>query len=178
MLPGILRGKMSTWTLHSILIPSLPPMHILTSDCSESGVLQIPCVILVGWCNVELCWWKPDFWDLKNCNSSRWDWCMLSTREAYLFLFIYLLWLYIPLMGLGRFFSFLILYTVERRINPSQGRYLHRINAHNTDIHALSGIRTRDPSVRASEDISCLRPRGHCDRYLRSLQSDFRRLTE
>jgi hypothetical protein len=53
-------------------------------------------------------------------------------------------------------------------ISPSQGCYLHtgqhkhRINAH-TDIHALSGIRTHDPSFRASEDISCLRPRGHCD---------------
>jgi hypothetical protein len=31
-----------------------------------------------------------------------------------------------------------------------------------TDIHALSAIRTHDPSVRASEDGSCLRPRGHC----------------
>jgi hypothetical protein len=27
-----------------------------------------------------------------------------------------------------------------------------------------SGIRTHDPSVRASKDISCLRPRGCCDR--------------
>jgi hypothetical protein len=45
------------------------------------------------------------------------------------------------------------------------------INAH-TDIHALSRIRTHDPSVRASEDSSCLRPRGHCNRqvynYLRN----------
>jgi hypothetical protein len=32
-----------------------------------------------------------------------------------------------------------------------------------TYIHALNGIRTHDPSVRASEDSSCLRPRGHCD---------------
>jgi hypothetical protein len=30
-----------------------------------------------------------------------------------------------------------------------------------TDIHALSGIRTHDPSIRAIEDGSCLRPRGH-----------------
>jgi hypothetical protein len=37
-----------------------------------------------------------------------------------------------------------------------------------TDIHVLSGIRSHDPSVRASEDIWCLRPRGHCDR-----QEDF-----
>jgi hypothetical protein len=57
-----------------------------------------------------------------------------------------------------------------RGISQSQGLYLqteqhkNRINAHNTDIHALSGIRTHDPSVRASEDISCLRPGGHCDR--------------
>jgi hypothetical protein len=36
----------------------------------------------------------------------------------------------------------------------------HRINA---NIHALSGIRTHDPKIRADEDISCLRPRGHCD---------------
>jgi hypothetical protein len=41
----------------------------------------------------------------------------------------------------------------------------NRINAH-TDIHALSGFRTHEPSVRASEDSSCLRPRGHCDGQL------------
>jgi hypothetical protein len=46
-----------------------------------------------------------------------------------------------------------------RVISPSQSRYLTQ-----TDIHASSGIRTHDPSVRASEDRSCLRPRGHCDR--------------
>jgi hypothetical protein len=31
------------------------------------------------------------------------------------------------------------------------------------NIHALSGIRAHDPSVRANEDSSCLRPRGYCD---------------
>jgi hypothetical protein len=60
-----------------------------------------------------------------------------------------------------------------RGISPSQGHYLytehtHRINAH-TDIHALCGIRTHDPSVQASEDSSCLRPRGHCDRQINVL---------
>jgi hypothetical protein len=56
-----------------------------------------------------------------------------------------------------------------RGISPSQGRYLHteqhkhRINVH-TDVHICSRIRTHDPSVRASEDSSCLRPRGHCYR--------------
>jgi hypothetical protein len=76
-------------------------------------------------------------------------------------------------LGLGRFFSFLIQYTVGmtpwRGISPSQGLCLqteqdkHRINAHNIDILAFSVIRIRDPSVRASEDSSCLTPRGHCD---------------
>jgi hypothetical protein len=84
-------------------------------------------------------------------------------------------WLYSTLLGPGLFFSFVIFFTqtvglLGRVISPSQGRYLHtgqhkhRINAH-TDIHALSGIRTYDPSVRASEDGSCLTPRGHCDRH-------------
>jgi hypothetical protein len=31
-------------------------------------------------------------------------------------------------------------------------------------MHALNGIRTHDLRVRASEDSSCFRPRGYCDR--------------
>jgi hypothetical protein len=44
---------------------------------------------------------------------------------------------------------------------PSQGRYLHTEQykqSKRTDIHALSGIPTHDPSVRAGEDRSCVRP--------------------
>jgi hypothetical protein len=85
-------------------------------------------------------------------------------------------WLYSPLLGPGLFFSFVIFFTqtvwfLGRVLSPSQGRYLHtgqhkhRINAL-TDIHALSGVRTHDPSVLASEDSSCLRPRGHRDRLI------------
>jgi hypothetical protein len=53
-----------------------------------------------------------------------------------------------------------------RVISSSQGLYLntgqhkHRITP---NIHVLSGIPTHDPSVRASEDSSCLRPRGYYD---------------
>jgi hypothetical protein len=57
-----------------------------------------------------------------------------------------------------------------RGISPSQDLYLHTeqhkhtINAQNTDIYALSGIRAHDPSVRGSNGSSSFRPRGHCDR--------------
>jgi hypothetical protein len=94
--------------------------------------------------------------------------------NSFIYSFIHHL-LYSPLFGPGVFFSFVILFTqtaglLGRVISPSQGLYphtgqhKHRINAH-TDIHALSGIRTHDLSVRASEDSSRLRPRGHRDRY-------------
>jgi hypothetical protein len=81
-----------------------------------------------------------------------------------------LLRFYGPLLGLvPRFFSFLIKYTVSRilwtrdRLFASlylhTEKHKHRINVHNTDIEALSEIRTHDPRVRVSEDSSC-----HCDR--------------
>jgi hypothetical protein len=73
------------------------------------------------------------------------------------------------------FSSLIILQTVGllgRVISSSQGLYLntgqhkHRINAYTPNIHALSGIRTHDSSVRASENSSCLRQSGYCDRPL------------
>jgi hypothetical protein len=84
-------------------------------------------------------------------------------------------WLYSPLLGPGFFFSFVIYFTqtvglLEWVISPSQGRYLktgqhkHREKAY-TNIHVLSGIRTHDPSFRASEDSSCLRSHCHCDQH-------------
>jgi hypothetical protein len=59
-----------------------------------------------------------------------------------------------PLLQFRNFFT-QTLGLLGRVIRPSQRRYLHtgqhkhRTNAH-TDIHALTGIRTHDPSVRAS----------------------------
>jgi hypothetical protein len=98
----------------------------------------------------------------------------------------YFHWLYSPLLGTGLFFSFVIFFRqsvglLRRVISPSQGRYLHtgqhthRINIL-TDIHALSGIRNHNPSVRASEDSSCLRPWGYCDRHCPVFQTIFRKL--
>jgi hypothetical protein len=62
-----------------------------------------------------------------------------------------------------------------RVISPSEGRYIrkgqhkHRINTYTANIHVLSGIQTHDPSVRASEDSSCLRPCGCCEWHLFSV---------
>jgi hypothetical protein len=59
-----------------------------------------------------------------------------------------------------------------RVISPPQGHCLNtgkherRINVYTPNIHALSGIRIYDPSIPASEDSSCLRARGYCDRHI------------
>jgi hypothetical protein len=66
----------------------------------------------------------------------------------------------------------LLLGLLEQRISPSQGRYLHRTTQTQINIHTFSGIRTQDSSVREGEGISCLRPRGQCDR--RGLLSSLR----
>jgi hypothetical protein len=73
---------------------------------------------------------------------------------------------------LAAIFSFLTLYTVGRTPWTGDQPVARLLPTHRTtqtqnkftDIHALSGIRTDDSSVRASEDSSCLRLRGHCDR--------------
>jgi hypothetical protein len=77
-----------------------------------------------------------------------------------------------PSLGPGRFFQFINLIhsrydsldggSARRKAATYTGQHKHRINA-KTNIYALSGIRTHDPSVRVGEGISFLRPRGHCD---------------
>jgi hypothetical protein len=75
------------------------------------------------------------------------------------------------LFDLGRLFSFLILYTIGRTpwtgdqpvATPLTAHRMAQTQKKHTDIHASSRNRIHDPSVRASEDSSCLRPRGHCD---------------
>jgi hypothetical protein len=47
----------------------------------------------------------------------------------------------------------------KHRTTQTQDKSIHTPN-----IHALSWIRTYDPSVRESDDSSCLRPLGYCDR--------------
>jgi hypothetical protein len=48
----------------------------------------------------------------------------------------------------------------------------HRTTQHRktrTLIHASSGIRNQDPSVRAAEDSTCLRPRGHWNSLINNI---------
>jgi hypothetical protein len=78
-------------------------------------------------------------------------------------------------------FSFLIIFTVGRtpwtedravaRPLPTHRTTQTHHKSRHTDIHASSEIRTCDPRVRAGEDVSCLRPRRHCDRLLRTATS-------
>jgi hypothetical protein len=94
--------------------------------------------------------------------------------------FSFSLWLYSPL-DLSRFFNFLVLYTVGgtpwtedqpvARPLPTH-RSTQTQNKH-TDIHASSGIRIHDPSVRTGEDVSCFRLRSHCDRPLTVVRMSF-----
>jgi hypothetical protein len=48
----------------------------------------------------------------------------------------------------------------KHRTEQTQNKHIHTPN-----IHALSGVRAHDHSVRASEDSSCLRPLGYRDRH-------------
>jgi hypothetical protein len=78
-----------------------------------------------------------------------------------------------PFVDLGRFFSFLMLYTVGRTPctwDQPVARPLPTHRTTQTDIHALSGTRTHDLSVRASEDSSCLRLRDQYDLHQLSIR--------
>jgi len=80
----------------------------------------------------------------------------------------------IRLLGLFRFIfseTYQSIWTFRRTpwtgVGPTQGLYLYTTTQHRkmrTHIHASSGIGTNDPSVRAVEDSTFLRPYGHWDR--------------
>jgi hypothetical protein len=76
-----------------------------------------------------------------------------------------------PLFSLGRSFSFLILHSQQDSLDEVSSRRKASTYTQNntntekihTDIHASIEIRTYNPTVRASEDSSCLRPLGYRD---------------
>jgi hypothetical protein len=53
---------------------------------------------------------------------------------------------------------------VTRPLPTHRTTQTEQTHTHTSNNHALSGIRIHDPSVRASEDSLCLRPRSYCDR--------------
>jgi hypothetical protein len=74
------------------------------------------------------------------------------------------------LLNLGRFFSFLILYTVGRTPWKGDQPIARPLPTHRTTETQNKRTRTSmpqaglEPTIPASEDSSCIRPRGHCDR--------------
>jgi hypothetical protein len=73
------------------------------------------------------------------------------------------------LLDRGRFFRFLVLYTVGKTPwngdQPLTRPLLTYKTTQSQSKHASSGVRTHDPNFQKSEDSSCLRPRGPCDRH-------------
>jgi hypothetical protein len=65
--------------------------------------------------------------------------------------------------AIGRFFSFVTLYTVGRTSWTGDQPVARSVPTHrpHTIIHDSSGIRNHDPSVQAAEDNSWLRPLDH-----------------
>jgi hypothetical protein len=83
----------------------------------------------------------------------------------------------LPLWSIGLISQFLehsqTVQLLGRVISSSQVLYLNKRQhkhtekrTHTSNIHALIGIRTHDPGLRASEDSTCLRPLGYRDRQI------------
>jgi hypothetical protein len=71
-------------------------------------------------------------------------------------------WLYSPLLGLGLILSSVILFYADGSTVLKATTYTQdNTNTEQTQAQISTPL---DPSVLASEDSSCLRPRGHCDR--------------
>jgi hypothetical protein len=86
-------------------------------------------------------------------------------------------WLFKAIQGPGLLFSsVIILYRgrtpwssdqfVVRPLPTHRTAQIQNKRIHTPNIHALSGIRTHDRGVRMSQDIPCLRSRGHTQSYL------------
>jgi hypothetical protein len=62
---------------------------------------------------------------------------------------------------------------VARPLSTHRTTQTQNKRIHTPNIHALSGIRTHDRSVRSSEGSSCLRPCGHRDRHFNEIVGNF-----
>jgi hypothetical protein len=90
-------------------------------------------------------------------------------------------WLYIPLLGPGLFFSFVIFFYTEGRTPWTSDQPVarplptHRTtqtqNKHTHRYPCLEWDSNHDPSVRGIVDNSCFQPRGHFNRRSRNYLS-------
>jgi hypothetical protein len=89
---------------------------------------------------------------------------------------IIIICLYSPLLGIWPIFSFLILYTVGRTPWTGDQTVARPLPIHRTTQTQNKRTSYRHPcldhSLRASEDISGLRPRAHRDRHFLIIATD------
>jgi hypothetical protein len=69
----------------------------------------------------------------------------------------FLQWLFQAIQGPG------LLFSSSQGLYLNRGQHKHRTNTYTPNMHALSGSRTQDPSIRANEDSSYLGHRGYGD---------------
>jgi hypothetical protein len=111
-----------------------------------------------------------------------WKYCQVYELQYTRFGFVikwiehfFLQWFFQTIQGPGLLFSSVIIFhrrydaldecqSVTRPLPKHRTTQTQNKRIHTSNIHALSRIRTHDPSVRASADSSCLRPLGYCDR--------------
>jgi hypothetical protein len=123
--------------IYPLFFPRASCCHVSLTKPLQPYKCKTVSACLEKWNSVLIC---KVFLSIYGCRALCWAFSAFSVS-----------WYFTQLVGL-----------LGRGISPSQGRYLTQ-----TDIHSLSGIRTHDPSVRAGENISCLRPQGHWDRHPR-----------
>jgi hypothetical protein len=88
------------------------------------------------------------------------------------------LWLYSPLLDLGRFFNFLILYIVGRTLLTGDQPVTRSLPTHGTTqaqnkrtqtCMPWLGFESTIPALELAKKSSCLGPCGHCDRHFKKL---------
>jgi hypothetical protein len=130
----ILFLKIISYYFYYVVLLRFPLLFPVIGVCRRWGQLRLSCVLHGGLC------YNLFFFSL----APQPPWALASA-----FSFMIILWTSDQLVARP---------LPKHRTTQTQNKRIHTPN-----VHALSGIRTHDPSVRASEESSCLRPLGYCD---------------